>query len=103
MTADAILSEVAGKVGRTQFVGYDSVRLAKASVLTLVRNGKEVAEVEEGDCADMVLDVTPFYAESGGQIGDRGVVQVCTYTCLVGGRSNTPKHWECFSDVASNK
>jgi hypothetical protein len=77
MTADSVLSEVASKVGKTKFVGYDSVRVDKACVRAILRNGKEVAEVEEGERADMVLDVTPFYAESGGQIGDRGDVQVC--------------------------
>ena len=54
----------------TTFVGYDKNE-ANAKVLAIVKNGADVDEVYD-DVADVVLDVTPFYAESGGQIGDSG-------------------------------
>ena len=77
MTADAVLAEVADSVGRTSFVGYDRLQVDQAPVLAIVENGKIVDEVEEGSMCKIVLSSTPFYAESGGQIGDRGVMEVC--------------------------
>ncbi|MDD5403767.1 MAG: alanine--tRNA ligase [Sulfuricella sp.] len=58
----------------TTFRGYDSLE-AKANVLALYRDGVQVNELLEGESGVVVLDDTPFYAESGGQAGDRGVLQ----------------------------
>jgi len=57
----------------TDFVGYDALE-GSARVLTLIRDDETVERVDSGDSAVIVLDVTPFYAESGGQIGDQGVL-----------------------------
>ncbi len=55
----------------TRFVGYEQLE-APAHILALYRDGVQVPELVEGDLGVIVLDCTPFYAESGGQVGDRG-------------------------------
>ncbi|NHC07412.1 alanine--tRNA ligase [Azonexus fungiphilus] len=55
----------------TTFHGYESLE-AKGKVLALYKDGAAVNELHEGDLGVVVLDHTPFYAESGGQCGDRG-------------------------------
>jgi len=57
--------------GKTEFRGYDTLSL-KGTVIALYREGTQVAELGAGDSGVVVLDRTPFYAESGGQVGDRG-------------------------------
>jgi len=56
---------------RTDFVGYDHLD-SRARVTALYREGTPVGELNSGDEGVVVLDRTPFYAESGGQVGDRG-------------------------------
>ncbi|MBK7423532.1 MAG: alanine--tRNA ligase [Propionivibrio sp.] len=58
----------------TAFHGYETLEF-KGQVLALYREGSPVNELKEGDLGVVVLDETPFYAESGGQVGDRGSVQ----------------------------
>ncbi|HEY5763433.1 MAG TPA: alanine--tRNA ligase [Rhodocyclaceae bacterium] len=58
----------------TTFLGYDTLE-AKGNVLALYRDGSAVNELKEGELGVVVLDQTPFYAESGGQVGDRGALQ----------------------------
>jgi alanyl-tRNA synthetase len=57
--------------GKTEFHGYDTLAL-RAKVTALYREGTQVAELRSGDKGVVVLDRTAFYAESGGQVGDRG-------------------------------
>jgi len=57
----------------TRFVGYESLE-GETQVLALFRGTAPVAEVGAGTAATVVLEATPFYAESGGQVGDRGVL-----------------------------
>ena len=56
------------------FVGYDELQ-ATATVLALYVEGTPVAEIKAGQSGVAVLDTTPFYAESGGQVGDQGLLQ----------------------------
>ncbi|CUX94281.1 alanine--tRNA ligase [Bacillus velezensis] len=56
------------------FVGYSAVK-AEAKVIELLHAGQLISEAHEGDTVQILLDKTPFYAESGGQIGDRGVLR----------------------------
>jgi alanyl-tRNA synthetase len=60
--------------GQTTFHGYERLD-ADALVVALYRDGAPVEALHEGDLGIVVLDETPFYAESGGQVGDRGVLR----------------------------
>ena len=62
------------------FVGYESLH-ATAKVLALYRDGASVNQLDEGQNGVVVLDTTPFYAESGGQVGDEGAI-VCGAACF---------------------
>ena len=67
--------EAARAHGATTFVGYQQTA-AEARLLALLdREGEELPAASEGQTVELLLDRTPFYAESGGQVGDRGVVR----------------------------
>ncbi len=59
------------KVGATEFLGYET-ESAEGVVAALVCDGKEVAELKKGESGVVVMNQTPFYGESGGQVGDTG-------------------------------
>ena len=69
--ANTIHADVAGRLGGSQFRGYETTRVDDASVVAVIK-GNEVQTLGEGDEGEVVLDQTPFYAESGGQVGDVG-------------------------------
>ena len=71
---EAIWFEVREKTGATDFLGYDT-ETAEGVVTALVKGGKEVKSIKAGDEAQLVLNQTPFYGESGGQVGDSGVIK----------------------------
>ena len=74
--ADAtIWFDVAEEFGTTDFLGYDTEK-AEGQIVALVQDGKIVKSAKSGDSVQIVLNQTPFYGESGGQVGDLGVIRI---------------------------
>ncbi|CAN5129525.1 alanine--tRNA ligase [soil metagenome] len=61
------------KLGASEFLGYDT-EIAEGVVTALVKDGKEADSAKAGDNVAIVMNQTPFYAESGGQVGDTGIL-----------------------------
>jgi alanyl-tRNA synthetase len=72
-TARPAVAELAGRLGATKFVGYERLE-SESLVQAILKGDRLVKEAAEGDEVELVLDVTPFYAEGGGQVGDQGVL-----------------------------
>jgi alanyl-tRNA synthetase len=70
---EAVWFGIREKIGGTEFLGYET-ESAEGVVSALVRDGKEVDALKKGDSGAVVLNQTPFYGESGGQVGDTGVM-----------------------------
>src|SRR5262245_52769877 len=73
VATDALWFTVREKVGASEFLGYETER-AEGVVTALVRDGQEVDALKRGESGAVVVNQTPFYAESGGQVGDSGVI-----------------------------
>jgi len=67
--------EIKDKVGASEFLGYDTIT-AEGQIVALVEGGKAVEAVHPGHDVMVVANQTPFYGESGGQMGDAGVINV---------------------------
>ena len=67
-------AEVAAKLSPTEFLGYDELNSGGLEVVSILRDGREVDALNAGEDAVIILDRTPFYAESGGQTGDSGTL-----------------------------
>jgi alanyl-tRNA synthetase len=65
-------AELVAQLEPTGFLGYDTLEADELTVVGLLRDGRPVDSVAAGDAAVVLLDRTPFYAESGGQVGDSG-------------------------------
>ncbi|MGM9994361.1 MAG: alanine--tRNA ligase [Candidatus Avigastranaerophilus sp.] len=65
LTDDLVYVDVENKFGSTEFLGYEKTK-AEAKIIAII---------EAGDFIDIMLDKTPFYAESGGQVGDTGIIE----------------------------
>ncbi len=70
----SLVTELAGRLGPTAFLGYETTK-AQATVVAILRDGTAYDELTGRGTAEVVLSRTPFYAEGGGQVGDRGVLR----------------------------
>src|SRR5207248_8794998 len=68
---EALWFALRDKVGATEFLGYETEE-AEGVVAALIRDGREVDSLDAGQTGAVIVNQTPFYGESGGQVGDRG-------------------------------
>jgi len=73
-TKTSISADLVQRLKPTQFLGYGALDADALTVIGIVRDGREVNELKDGEEAILILDATPFYAESGGQVGDTGLI-----------------------------
>ncbi|OAN56152.1 alanine--tRNA ligase [Sphingobium sp. TCM1] len=71
--SDEIWFDIAEKAGNTEFIGYSSTE-GEGEVLAIVKDGVNFDSASAGDTVTIVTNQTPFYGESGGQMGDAGVI-----------------------------
>jgi alanyl-tRNA synthetase len=71
--SDRVWFEIAEKVGATEFLGYETDR-AEGVITAIVRNGQSVDQLGAGESGILIVNQTPFYGESGGQVGDTGSI-----------------------------
>ena len=96
-TADAaVWFEIADIHGATEFLGYDTEK-AEGQLLSIVKDGAEIANAATGDSVAFVLNQTPFYAESGGQVGDTGTLKTDTGVARI---TDTRKAHGVFMHIA---
>ncbi len=73
----AIWFDIKDRAGATEFLGY-AMDEAQGVITALVKDGKEVKELKEGEVGAVITNQTPFYGESGGQVGDTGWISSAT-------------------------
>ncbi|WP_213683806.1 alanine--tRNA ligase [Roseicyclus sp.] len=78
----AIWFDLADQGGPTEFLGYDT-EIAEGQITALVRDGVVQTHVRAGEGLAIIVNQTPFYAESGGQVGDTGLIRTATGTARV--------------------
>ena len=76
-------SSINKELGDSEFVGYNQSEVRNAKILKIIKDGKIADVLEQGENAEVILDKTPFYAESGGQIGDSGEISSKDFTLQV--------------------
>ncbi|MFN3145258.1 MAG: alanine--tRNA ligase [Paracoccaceae bacterium] len=96
----AIWFDLAEAHGATEFLGYDT-ETAEGQVLAIVRDGAAVAEAAAGDSVQIVLNQTPFYAESGGQVGDSGELKTESGVARITDTRKTGGVFIHFAEIAS--
>jgi alanyl-tRNA synthetase len=78
----SIYRELESEIGRTLFIGYDTLE-SESTIKAIVKDGKVIKEADAGETIELILDKTPFYGESGGQVGDLGTIYTNTAEAYV--------------------
>ncbi len=73
-TYGGVHAELLKELGASSFVGYDRAS-ATSAIAAIIKDGERVDALAEGECGEVVLGITPFYAEMGGEVGDTGVIE----------------------------
>lgn len=81
-TYGGVHADLLREIGATTFVGYTSLSV-QASVLALVKDDARVDSLKAGQTGEIILDITPFYAEMGGEVGDTGTISSEAFTAEV--------------------
>jgi alanyl-tRNA synthetase len=74
---------------KSEFEGYRKTSSENSEVLAIIQSGQGAQELSPGDKGEIILDHTPFYAESGGQVGDRGLLYSSDHNTVVAEVTNT--------------
>jgi len=93
----AIWFDLAERHGATEFLGYDTQQ-AEGAILSLVQHGAEIETAGEGQQVQILVNQSPFYAESGGQVGDTGLIKTETGAAQV---TDTKKSGNLFIHFAT--
>lgn len=93
LTDDLVYAEIQKNKGATTFTGYQQTTTEGCKILSIIKEGNIVEKAEAGDFVEVILDKTPFYAESGGQVGDTGTISAPDLSIDV---INTTKYEDLF-------
>lgn len=95
-TYGGVHAELLKRVGASQFVGHEQLE-AQARIVALIKDGVIVDVLSEGEQGEVVLDVTPFYAEMGGEVGDTGTLSTAASLARVTDTQAPEKGLICHS------
>ena len=98
----AIWYDISEHHGATDFLGYDT-ETAEGQVLALVRDGAEVQAAKSGDTVQIIMNQTPFYAESGGQMGDSGILRTSDSTARITDTRKTAGVFIHFAEIVEGE
>lgn len=95
-TYGGVHAELLKRVGASQFIGHEQLE-AQARIVALIKDGVIVDVLSEGEQGEVVLDVTPFYAEMGGEVGDTGTLSTAASLARVTDTQAPEKGLICHS------